>query len=182
MYGSNMFQRTRIYFCSCYLSEHLFFDKIFLWEEKEEGDIVGYIKGDSCYILNIENQVFNTTVIDKEGEQFLLQLADSDETVLRSEEEMYSSEEEALQHRKRIMDFTAEDLNCCKTGDFLEVEEYRLPTSYWYMIEHAYGASTNYKNRQRLQTRKGKVVKKWSDEMFKYLTLQFDEPPIESDK
>ena len=43
------------------------------------------------------------------------------------------------------------------------------------MIEHAYGASTNYKNRQRLKTRQGKVVKKWSDERFKYITLEFDE-------
>lgn len=143
---------------------------------------MGYIKGDFCYILNIENQVFKTTVVNKEGEQFQLQLADSDETVLRNEDEMFSSEEEASQHRKRIMNFTAENLNCCKIGDILEVEEYHLPSDYWYMLEHAYGASTNYKNRERLQNRKGKVVKKWKDDRFKYLTLQFDEPPLESNK
>ena len=56
-----------------------------------------------------------------------------------------------------------------------QVEEHKLPTSYWYMLEHAYGASGNFKNRERLKTRSGKVVKKWSDERFKYLTLEFDE-------
>ena len=82
----------------------------------------------------------------------------------------------------RLMDFTTEQPDCCEIGDTLEVEENKLPTSYWYMIEHAYGASTNYKNRERLQTRKGKVVKKWSDDRFKYLTLEFDEPDIDTHK
>ena len=78
----------------------------------------------------------------------------------------------------RQMDFTTETPDCCEIGDVLKVEEYKLPTSYWYMIEHAYGASTNYKNRQRLKTREGKVVKKWQDERFKYITLEFDEPEV----
>ena len=82
----------------------------------------------------------------------------------------------------RLMDFTTEQPNCCELGDTLAVEEYKLPTSYWYMIEHPYAASTNYKNRERLQRRKGKVVKKWSDDGFKYLTLEFDEPDIEVHK
>ena len=60
-------------------------------------------------------------------------------------------------------------------ADILQVEEHKLPTSYWYMIEYAYGASGNFKNRERLKTRSGKVVKKWNDERFKYLTLEFDE-------
>lgn len=79
----------------------------------------------------------------------------------------------------RQMDFTTETPDYCEIGDVLKVEEYKLPTSYWYMIEHAYGASANYKNRQRLQTREGKVVKKWQDERFKYITLEFDEPEVE---
>lgn len=78
----------------------------------------------------------------------------------------------------RQMDFTTETPDCCDIGDVLKVEEYKLPTSYWYMIEHAYGASTNYKNRQRLQTREGKVVNKWEDERFKYITLEFDQPEV----
>lgn len=75
----------------------------------------------------------------------------------------------------RLMDFTTEQPNCCQIGDILQVEEHKLPTSYWYMLEHAYGASTNFPNRERLKTRSGKVVKKWNDERFKYLTLEFDE-------
>lgn len=82
----------------------------------------------------------------------------------------------------RQMDFTTETPDCCEIGDVLKVEEYKLPTSYWYMIEHAYGASTNYKNRQRLQTTdgktKGKIVNKWEDECFKYITLEFDDPEV----
>ena len=75
----------------------------------------------------------------------------------------------------RLMDFTTETPDCCEIGDILQVEENKLPTSYWYMIEHAYGASGNFNNRERLKTRSGKVVKKWSDERFKYLTLEFEE-------
>ena len=75
----------------------------------------------------------------------------------------------------RLMDFTTETPDCCEIGDILQVEEHKLPTSYWYMLEHAYGASGNFKNRERLKTREGKVVKKWSDDRFKYLTLEFDE-------
>lgn len=75
----------------------------------------------------------------------------------------------------RQMDFTTENLDCCKEGDILEVIEYHLPTSYWYMIEHAYGASGNIKNAERLKTRKGKVVRRWKDERFNYITLEFDE-------
>lgn len=75
----------------------------------------------------------------------------------------------------RQMDFTTENLDCCKEGDILEVIEYHLPTSYWYMIEHAYGASGNFINAERLKTRKGKVVRRWKDERFNYITLEFDE-------
>lgn len=75
----------------------------------------------------------------------------------------------------RLMDFTTETPECCEIGDILQVEEHKLPTSYWYMLEHAYGASGNFKNRERLKTRSGKVVKKWNDDRFKYLTLEFDE-------
>ena len=75
----------------------------------------------------------------------------------------------------RRMDFTTETPDCCEIGDYLEVQEHQLPTSYWYMLKHAYGASTNYKNRERLKTRKGRVVNKWQDDRFKYITLEFDE-------
>jgi hypothetical protein len=46
------------------------------------------------------------------------------------------------------------------------------------MLEHAYGASTNFKNRERLKTRKGKVIKIWKDDRFNYITLEFDEEDV----
>ena len=76
---------------------------------------------------------------------------------------------------KRTMDFTTEKLDCCQEGDILGVVEHQLPTSYWYMLEHAYGASTNFKNSERINSSKGKVVRKWQDERFNYITLEFDE-------
>ena len=82
----------------------------------------------------------------------------------------------------RQMDFTTESPDCCEIGDILEVTEQKLPASYWYLLEHSYGASTNFNNRERLQTidgkTKGKVVNKWEDERFKYITLEFDDPEV----
>lgn len=82
----------------------------------------------------------------------------------------------------RQMDFTTESPDCCEIGDILEVSEQKLPASYWYLLEHSYGASTNFMNRERLQTvdgkAKGKVVNKWEDERFKYITLEFDDPEV----
>ena len=70
----------------------------------------------------------------------------------------------------RTMDFTTEQPDCCSVGDYLEIVEHELPTSYWYMLEHAYGASTNFKNRERLNIlennttiRKGKIARKQGD-------------------
>ena len=82
----------------------------------------------------------------------------------------------------RRMDFTTESPDCCEIGDTLEVTEQKLPTSYWYLLEHSYGASTNFKNRERLQTNDGKtngrVVDKWQDERFKYITLEFNQSEV----
>ena len=80
----------------------------------------------------------------------------------------------------RTMDFTTEQPDCCSVGDYLEIVEHELPTSYWYMLEHAYGASTNFKNRERLKARKGKVIKIWKDDRFNYITLEFDEEDFRS--
>ena len=35
----------------------------------------------------------------------------------------------------RTMDFTTEQPDCCSVGDYLEIVEHELPTSYWYMLE-----------------------------------------------
>ena len=75
----------------------------------------------------------------------------------------------------RLMDFTTETPDCCEIGDILQVEENKLPTSYWYMIEHGIWSKRQFQKPERLKTRSEKVVKKWSDERFKYLTLEFEE-------
>ena len=53
----------------------------------------------------------------------------------------YTSRELEKRTMGRLMDFTTETPNCCEIGDILQVEEHKLPTSYWYMIEHAYGVA-----------------------------------------
>ncbi|MBC5688152.1 hypothetical protein H8S37_04290 [Mediterraneibacter sp. NSJ-55] len=75
----------------------------------------------------------------------------------------------------REMDFTTENIDCCEIGDIMEVTEYKLPASYWYLLENSYGASGNYKNAERLKSKFGKVVRKWKDKKFNYITLEFDE-------
>ena len=81
---------------------------------------------------------------------------------------VYISGKKRTENMARQMDFTTETPNCCEIGDILQVEEHKLPTSYWYMIEHAYGASGNFKNRERLKTRSGKVLK---NEMMNGLSI-----------
>ena len=59
----------------------------------------------------------------------------------------------------RTMDFTTEQPDCCSVGDYLEIVEHELPTSYWYMLEHAYGASTNVKFLVKIQ---GKIIQQYT--------------------
>lgn len=86
--------------------------------------------------------------------------------------------------KKRRMDFTTENLDCCEIGDTLTVTEQKLPTSYWYLLEHSWGASGNFKTRERLHTvngiTTGIVVDKRRDDRFKYLILEFDEPEVDA--
>ena len=54
----------------------------------------------------------------------------------------------------REMEFTIEDTEALKPGMEVGVTEGVLPTSYYYTIEHALGMSANFKQAERLKTRR----------------------------
>ena len=75
----------------------------------------------------------------------------------------------------RTMDFTTENLDLFEIGQEYEVTEYPLPSSYYYIMEHALGISANFVNAQRLKTRKGVVRDKKATAKFNFVVLEFDE-------
>ena len=52
----------------------------------------------------------------------------------------------------RRMDFTTEHVESFQPGETYEVTECVLPSSYYYVLEHALGISKNFKNAERLKT------------------------------
>lgn len=62
-----------------------------------------------------------------------------------------------------------------KVGDHLKVTESKLPTSYYYTIEHAIAMSGNYVVSERLKSREGDVVDVRETEKGYFVTMEFDE-------
>ena len=62
-----------------------------------------------------------------------------------------------------------------KVGDHLKVTESKLPTSYYYSIEHAIAMSGNYVVSERLKSREGDVVDVRETEKGYFVTMEFDE-------
>ena len=62
-----------------------------------------------------------------------------------------------------------------KVGDHLKVTESKLPTSYYYTIEHAIAMSGNYVVSERLKSREGDVVDVRETERGYFVTMEFDE-------
>ena len=75
----------------------------------------------------------------------------------------------------RQMEFKMERQGLTKVGDHLKITESKLPTSYYYTIEHAIAMSGNYEVSQRLKSRQGTVVDVKETEKGYFVTMEFDE-------
>ena len=62
-----------------------------------------------------------------------------------------------------------------KPGMEVNVTEGVLPSSYYYMIEHALGMSANFRQAERLKTRRGVVKELKETPQFHIAVLEFDE-------
>ena len=76
----------------------------------------------------------------------------------------------------RELIFKMERPDLVKEGQVVEVVEFPLPTSWYYLIEPAVAMSANIPLTKRLKTNKG-IIKKIveSDDVGWYLTVEFDE-------
>lgn len=76
----------------------------------------------------------------------------------------------------RTMEFTIENNgHMLEIGQEVNVTEGKLPSSYYYMIEHAIGMSANYNSRERLKVLKGKVLEIKTVDMVNIAVLEFNE-------
>ncbi len=75
----------------------------------------------------------------------------------------------------RQMEFKMERHGLTKVGERLKVIEGKLPTSYYYTIEHAIAMSGNYTVSERLKSKEGVVVDIKETEKGFFVTMEFDE-------
>ena len=75
----------------------------------------------------------------------------------------------------RRMEYKMVSPGLTKVGDHLKVTESKLPTSYYYTIEHAIAMSGNYVVSERLKSREGDVVDVRETEKGYFVTMEFDE-------
>jgi hypothetical protein len=76
----------------------------------------------------------------------------------------------------RSLIFKMERPDLVKEGDKVEVVEFPLPTSWYYVIEPAVAMSANIPLSKRLKTKNGVITKiEASSDVGWYLTVEFDE-------
>lgn len=75
----------------------------------------------------------------------------------------------------RRMEFKMERPGLVEIGQRLSVTEGKLPTSYYYTIEHAIAMSGNYAVSERLKTREGVVVDVVKTESAFMVIMEFEE-------
>lgn len=75
----------------------------------------------------------------------------------------------------RRMEFKMERSGLTEIGEVLSVTEGKLPTSYYYTIEHAIAMSGNYTVSERLKSRQGTVVDIIETEKGFFVIMEFDE-------
>ena len=75
----------------------------------------------------------------------------------------------------RRMEFKMERPGLTKVGAHLKITESKLPTSYYYTIEHAIAMSGNYAVSERLESGEGDVVDVKETEKGFFVTMEFDE-------
>ena len=77
--------------------------------------------------------------------------------------------------KMRRMEFKMERSGLTQVGERLSVTEGKLPTSYYYTIEHAIAMSGNYTVSERLKSREGVVVDIVETEKGFFVIMEFDE-------
>ena len=75
----------------------------------------------------------------------------------------------------REMEFKMEREGLLAVGDELSVSESKLPNSWYYTIEHAYGMSANYSSGERLKSTRGTVKDIRQTPKGYYVIMEFDE-------
>lgn len=75
----------------------------------------------------------------------------------------------------RRIEFKMERPGLTKVGEHLKITESKLPTSYYYTIEHAIAMSGNYTVSERIKSREGVVVDVEETEKGFFVTMEFDE-------
>ncbi|MBQ1548311.1 MAG: hypothetical protein IIZ61_07970 [Lachnospiraceae bacterium] len=75
----------------------------------------------------------------------------------------------------RTMEFKMERTGLLSVGEVLPVEEFKLPSSYYYVLGRSYAMSANYDTLNRLKSREGKVIDVKETEKGFFVTVEFNE-------